>query len=72
METWLAFGAGCFVGFFIGITFLALLDMFRRGDDYERLYDQEYVRRNDIDSTSKPLPNYQEQDVEPEKTVPLG
>jgi uncharacterized membrane-anchored protein YhcB (DUF1043 family) len=41
MEVWLAFGAGCFVGIFLGIILMALLTLTKRSDYFERLYEEE-------------------------------
>ncbi len=46
METWLAFGAGCFVGVFIGIFIMGFLFMFRKGEDFDRSYEKEFDIKN--------------------------
>ncbi len=41
MGVWLAFGAGCFVGIFLGIFFMALLVLTKRSGFFVRLYEEE-------------------------------
>ncbi len=58
MAVWLAFGAGCFVGIFLGIIFMALLILTKRSDYFERSYEEENTMINGDSPTRKSKLSY--------------